>query len=114
MKLREGVKFHNGETMTAEDVLFSLKVASESGQSMPVANIDFDKSEVVDDLTVNLAQKTVRYDLAEYLSIPMAAIFSKKGYEDGNVLLEVDGICHEIPLSDIKRANVKGVIDFNA
>lgn len=37
-----------------------------------------------------------------------------KGYEDGNVLLEVDGICHEIPLSDIKRANVKGVIDFNA
>ena len=84
VKLREGVKFHNGETMTAEDVLFSLQVASESGQSMPVANIDFEKSEVVDDLTVNLAQKTVRYDLAEYLSIPMAAIFSKKGYEENN------------------------------
>ena len=82
VKLREGVKFHNGETMTAEDVLFSLEVASGSGQSMPVANIDFEKSEVVDDLTVNLAQKTVRYDLAEYLSIPMAVIFSKKGYED--------------------------------
>lgn len=83
-KLREGVKFHNGETMTAEDVLFSLKVASESGQSMPVANIDFDKSVAVDDLTVNIAQKSVRYDLVEYLSIPMAVIFSKKGYEDGN------------------------------
>lgn len=83
LKLREGVKFHNGETMTAQDVLFSLKVASESGQSMPVANIDFDKSAVVDDLTVNLAQKKVRYDLVEYISIPMAVIFSQKGYEEG-------------------------------
>jgi peptide/nickel transport system substrate-binding protein len=82
MKLREGVKFHNGEIMTAQDVLFSLELASGSGQSMPVANIDFEKSSAPDDLTVILAQKTVRFDLVEYLSIPMAVIFSKKGYED--------------------------------
>lgn len=36
------------------------------------------------------------------------------GFSEGNVLLEVDGITHEIPLTDVNRANVKGVIDFNA
>jgi len=82
--LRKGVKFHNGGEMKAEDVLFSYKQQSESGQSMPVANIDFDNSYVKDDYTVVLAQKTVRYDLVEYLSIPMAVIFSKEGYEANN------------------------------
>ena len=82
LTLREGVKFHNGETMTSEDVLFSLKVASESGQSMPVESIDFERSYCPDDLTVVLAQNMARFDLLYNLSMPMAAIFSKKGYEE--------------------------------
>ena len=84
LTLRDGVKFHNGETMSAEDVLFSLEVASQSGQSMPVENIDFEKSYCPDEKTVVLYQKVIQYDLVYDLSMPMAAIFSKKGYEEGN------------------------------
>lgn len=37
-----------------------------------------------------------------------------EGFADDCVILTVDGIEYKIPYSDIKRANVKGVIDFNA
>lgn len=36
------------------------------------------------------------------------------GVEDGLVLLEVDGETVKLPIDNIKRAHMKGVIDFNA
>jgi ribosome maturation factor RimP len=36
------------------------------------------------------------------------------GFEDGEVLLEVDGIVERLPYDSIKKANVRGTIDFNA
>lgn len=36
------------------------------------------------------------------------------GCEDGNVLLDVDGERVALPLTDIKRAHVKGTIDFGS
>ena len=36
------------------------------------------------------------------------------GFEEGEVLLEVDGIVERLPYDDIKKANVKGTFDFNA
>lgn len=37
-----------------------------------------------------------------------------KGYEEGHVIVEVDGTDVAIPLDDIAKAHVKGKIDFNS
>ena len=49
--LRDGVKFHNGETLTAEDCLFSLQCLRESANKSVTDHMDLDKSYVVDDKT---------------------------------------------------------------
>ncbi len=36
------------------------------------------------------------------------------GIEEDVVLLEADGIVERLPFADIKKANVRGVVDFNA
>ena len=36
------------------------------------------------------------------------------GFDDGVVLLEVDGIVERLPYDDIKKANIRGTFDFNA
>jgi peptide/nickel transport system substrate-binding protein len=60
-KLREGVKFHNGEDFTAEDVKFSAERLHDPNaevarltSSLP----DFDHAEVIDDYTVRIHTKS--------------------------------------------------------
>ena len=36
------------------------------------------------------------------------------GVADGAVELDVDGIAFRIPVSDIKRAHLKGAVDFSS
>lgn len=83
IKLRQGVKFHNGEEMKASDVLFSLERASTKGSSAPaVAAINFEKSEAVDDYTVRLISDEVYVPMLDYLEWPLTAIYSQKAYEE--------------------------------
>src|SRR5699024_5843839 len=49
--LPEGVKFHNGDTLTADDVVFSLERAKANPKSATTME-GVDKIEAVDDLTV--------------------------------------------------------------
>ena len=51
--LKEGVKFHNGETLTAGDVVFSMMRAKESSE-MSNFTKNIVKAEAVDDLTVKI------------------------------------------------------------
>ncbi len=55
-KLKSGVKFHNGETLTAKDVVFSMNRAKTSSQmanyTKPIVS-----TEAVDDLTVKITLK---------------------------------------------------------
>lgn len=54
-KIRQGVKFHDGNALTANDVLFSYKLMQEdSSYSQYVINVDFDKTKVVDEYTFEL------------------------------------------------------------
>lgn len=79
--LRKGVPFQCGGEMKAEDVLFSLKTVSESPQSTVVEKIDFTKSSVIDDYTVELVCIEPFAPLLTNLSYLPSAIFSKAGYE---------------------------------
>jgi len=62
MKIREGVTFHNGEAMTADDVVFSLnRMFQASFAPYQVRQRDrlsnFDRAEKVDDFTVRIHAK---------------------------------------------------------
>jgi peptide/nickel transport system substrate-binding protein len=65
-KLRDDVYFHNGDKLTAEDVVFSIQRATEKPSSASIfAAFDAEKHKVVDDLTVDVATKK-----------PFAAVFN--------------------------------------
>lgn len=61
--LREGVKFHNGDTMTADDVVFSINTAIENAGTTKRITGSFDRMEKIDDTHVIL-----------YLNIPYGAV----------------------------------------
>jgi len=75
IKLRQGVTFHNGKDVTAEDVLFTMKrvanpKAPTSAGGTLATILDFDQTKKVDDSTIKVVLKTpyaiLDYLLAEY------------------------------------------------
>ncbi|EKN44851.1 MULTISPECIES: ABC transporter substrate-binding protein [Pseudomonas] len=81
-QLREGVKFHNGDPFTADDVVFTLNyVVSPESKVVTVQNVDWIKSaEKLGDYSVRLHLKKPFPPALEYLSnaVPM---FPKKYFE---------------------------------
>ena len=72
-KLREGVKFHNGEPFDADDVVFTLNWISNPGNGVKVQrNVNWiDRAEKVDQYTVNLHMKKPFPQAFEFLSGPL-------------------------------------------
>ncbi|MCO5732491.1 ABC transporter substrate-binding protein [Rhizobium sp. SSA_523] len=86
VKLREGVKFHDGSAMTAEDVIFSLTRAknipnSPAPFSGNVASIDSMKA--LDDLTIEFKTKQPTPDFIE--QVGFVYIVSKKAAENATI-----------------------------
>ena len=83
--LKKGVKFHNGDEMTAEDVVFSLKRAT-SPQSVFASSkgryIDPDGFAIEDKYTVIVKTRAPFGGFLESMKHPWASIFSKKAVED--------------------------------
>ena len=78
--LRKDVKFHNGDVMTADDVVFSINNAIASPFTKTVTS-SMDKAEKMDDSTVVLRLK-YSYGPVEYcVSSPQLSIVNKKVYE---------------------------------
>ncbi len=80
--LRKGVKFHNGEEMTADDVVFSLDRAKESGFSSTLTDF-WTSIEKVDDYTVLLHLSMPYGAIIKVLATPNTAIVSKS-YTEAN------------------------------
>ena len=75
-KIRQGIKFHDGSELTAEDVKFSLERAINSAAVSYV--IDFvDSVEVVDPYTVIVNLKAPYAPALRNLSVPFTAIVPK-------------------------------------
>lgn len=77
-KLRKGVKFQNGKTVTAEDIKYSLdKAAGLSGGKILMADLKNIKLvEIANDSTVKIHLKKPDYDFLPYLTVAI----TPKGY----------------------------------
>jgi peptide/nickel transport system substrate-binding protein len=85
--LRQGVKFHNGDEMTAEDVRFSImRATGDEGAQIAEYSQNVRDVEVVDDYTVIIHLKGVDYSFFPSLTHSWGSIISKRAYEeaDGN------------------------------
>ncbi|MCI8576139.1 MAG: ABC transporter substrate-binding protein [Lachnospiraceae bacterium] len=79
-KLREGVKFHDGNTMTAEDVIFSFKRAKESGVVSTYLSF-IDSVEADGDYAVTMHISAPYAQIYQSLSNPSAVVVSKAAVE---------------------------------
>lgn len=87
-KLRSGVKFHNGDEVTAEDVKFSFDRlrAKDSGYSYTAQVETIDSVDVVDKLTVKFKLSKVTGPFLVYMAFPGSSIVPKKLVESGHDL----------------------------
>ncbi len=79
--LQEGVLFHNGDEMTAEDVAFSLNRAIGSAFTSSYSNT-MDRAEAVDDTHVRLYMKQAFGPVLQCLSASCMGIVSKRAVEE--------------------------------
>jgi peptide/nickel transport system substrate-binding protein len=87
-QLRKGVKFHNGEEMTAEDVAFTFGMERLMGENAPAKETanpflgNIESVTALDTYTIEVKSKTVDALLATRFANFPSQIISKKGYED--------------------------------
>ncbi len=79
--IRENVKFHNGDVLTAEDVAFSLNNAIGSSQTSRITSA-MDSASVVDENTVLLKLKHPFGAIEYCLANAQMGIVNKKAYEE--------------------------------
>lgn len=87
-KLRQGVTFHNGDELTAEDVKFSFDRlrAKDSGYSYGAQVEDIDSVDVLDKHTVQFKLKKRVGPFLIYMAFPGSSIVPKKLVESGHDL----------------------------
>ena len=83
LKLRDDVKFHNGEPFTAEDVIFTIKRGlSNSISASTFKYFDIDNSKIIDPHTVELKLVSPYAAVFNTFSSGRGSIVSKKAVEE--------------------------------
>lgn len=77
IKIRQGVKFHNGDTLTSKDVVFSINRMLDKPASRIMIDA-IDKVEAIDDYTVKLTLSKPSSPLLFGLAHPLTAILNEK------------------------------------
>ena len=81
--IRQGVKFHSGDELTAEDVKASIeRVASMGAAKIAVSHVDLEKCEAVDDYTYKMVLTSTYTPQIAWLEWPLTAISCKKTVEE--------------------------------
>jgi peptide/nickel transport system substrate-binding protein len=84
VKLREGVKFANGNPLTADDVLFSLyRANNRTGEPMTFPELDYDNCKAIDDYTVEIAFH--QFDIGYVSGFAQCFIFDKESHDDNAI-----------------------------
>ncbi len=87
-KLRKGVKFHNGEEMTSEDVAFTFgqeRLLGENAPGWPVGSQyvgGIEGTKIIDDYTIQIRSKGPDALFEQRFANYMSEIISKKAYLD--------------------------------
>ncbi len=81
--IRQGVKFHSGDELTAEDVAFSIERAYNMGAAqIALSYVDIENCEVVDTYTYRMALTQTYTPQIAWLEWPLTAISCKRTYEE--------------------------------
>lgn len=86
-KLREGVKFHNGEPFTSDDVVFTVQYSTDkehSGNSVGNAFQYVDKIEANGDYEVTFTLSRGNVDFIYNVANPCTVIVNREAYESGD------------------------------
>ena len=88
--VREGVKFHNGNPLTADDIMFSMELcANDPRFYLNVKAVDMEKTHVVDDYTIDLWY--TRYDATQAISFVSLYILDKESFDEVYLASHVNG-----------------------
>ena len=124
-KLRDGIKFHNGKNVTADDVKYSIdKFAGISDGSEPLVSAFsvIEEVNIIDDKTVDVVLNTPDTDLPTYLAMVSAAIIPKDNENPDTVAIgtgpykyvsrspQENVICEAFDDYWGEKANIKNVI----
>lgn len=83
-KLREDVKFHNGEPLKASDVVFSFERAPGTDSASTLGNL-IEEVKATDEYTVELKLKAKNVDFPYLLTLPTASIMSEKAVAEDSI-----------------------------
>lgn len=81
LKIREGVKFANGNDFTTEDVLFTMELCKADPRFyLNVKAIDFEKTKITGDYTMDVWY--TQYDVTQEPNMLQMLIYDKESYDD--------------------------------
>ncbi len=108
IKIHEGVKFWDGQELTAEDVAFSINRMIESGSSVPVAKTHLDRAEVVDNYTVKVHAAFATELFLKILAVDFMKIVPKHHLDTGVEIRQSENVLGSGPFKLVEYTSGVG------